>query len=100
MSLSSSQTILRPVISEKSMDQTQHGRYTFRVAEDANKLQIKRAVEDLFKVDVVTVNVLNTKAKEKTRGRRQRGQKGWTKPWRKAIVTIAAGQKIEFFEGV
>ena len=100
MSLSSAQTILRPVISEKSMDQTQHGRYTFRVAEGANKLQIKRAIEDLFKVDVVTVNVLNTKAKEKTRGRRQRGQKGWTKPWRKAVVTLAAGQKIEFFEGV
>jgi len=100
MSISSSQAILRPVISEKSMDQTQHGRYTFRVAGDANKLQIKRAIEDLFKVDVVTVNVLNTKAKEKTRGRRQRGQKGWTKPWKKAIVTLASGQKIEFFEGV
>ena len=100
MSLSSAQTILRPVISEKSMDQTQHGRYTFRVKEDANKLQIKKAIEDLFKVDVVNVNVLNTKAKEKTRGRRQRGQKGWTKPWKKAIVTLAAGQKIEFFEGV
>ena len=100
MSISSSQAILRPVISEKSMDQTQHGRYTFRVATDANKLQIKKAIEDLFKVDVVSVNVLNTKAKEKTRGRRQRGQKGWTKPWKKAIVTLAAGQKIEFFEGV
>ena len=100
MSLSSAQTILRPVISEKSMDQTQHSRYTFRVAQDANKFQIKHAIEDLFKVDVVTVNVLNTKAKEKTRGRRQRGQKGWTKPWKKAIVTLAAGQKIEFFEGV
>jgi large subunit ribosomal protein L23 len=100
MSLSSAQVIRRPVISEKSMDQTQRGRYTFRVAEDANKFQIKRAIEELFKVDVVTVNVLNTKAKEKTRGRRQRGQKGWTKPWKKAIVTLAAGQKIEFFEGV
>jgi large subunit ribosomal protein L23 len=100
MSLSSAQTILRPVISEKSMDQTQHGRYTFRVAETANKLQIKQAIEDLFKVDVLSVNVLNTKAKEKTRGRRQRGQKGWTKPWKKAVVTLAAGQKIEFFEGV
>ena len=100
MSLTSAQAILRPVISEKSMDQTQRGRYTFRVATDANKLQIKQAIEELFKVDVVTVNVLNTKAKEKTRGRRQRGQKGWTKPWKKAVVTIAAGQKIEFFEGV
>ena len=100
MTLQSAEIILRPVISEKSMDQTQHGRYTFRVAEDANKLQIKQAIEDLFKVDVVSVNVLNTKPKEKTRGRRQRGQKGWTKAWKKAVVTLAAGQKIEFFEGV
>ena len=100
MTLSSANAVLRPVISEKSIDQTQHGRYTFRVAVAANKLQIKTAIEALFKVDVVTVNVLNTKAKEKTRGRRQRGQKGWTKPWKKAIVTLAAGQKIEFFEGV
>jgi large subunit ribosomal protein L23 len=100
MTLQASEVVLRPIVSEKSMDQTQRGRYTFRVHTDANKLQIKDAVEELFKVDVVTVNVLNTKAKEKTRGRRQRGQKGWTKPWKKAIVTIAAGQKIEFFEGV
>ena len=100
MSLSSAQTILRPVISEKSMDQTQHGRYTFRVAEDANKLQIKRAIEDLFKVDVLTVNVLNTKAKEKSRNRRRGRQQGWTSPWKKAVVTLAAGQKIEFFEGI
>jgi large subunit ribosomal protein L23 len=100
MTMQAAQAILRPVISEKSMDQTQRGRYTFRVHGDANKLQIKAAIEELFKVDVLAVNVLNTKAKEKTRGRRQRGQKGWTKPWRKAVVTLAAGQKIEFFEGV
>jgi large subunit ribosomal protein L23 len=98
--MQAAQAILRPVISEKSMDQTQRGRYTFRVHSDANKLQIKAAIEELFKVNVLAVNVVNTKAKEKTRGRRQRGQKGWTKPWRKAVVTLAAGQKIEFFEGV
>jgi large subunit ribosomal protein L23 len=100
VTMQAAQAILRPVISEKSMDQTQHGRYTFRVHSDANKLQIKAAIEELFKVNVLAVNVVNTKAKEKTRGRRQRGQKGWTKPWRKAVVTLAAGQKIEFFEGV
>jgi large subunit ribosomal protein L23 len=100
MTMAAAQAILRPVISEKSMDQTQRGRYTFRVHSDANKLQIKAAIEELFKVNVLAVNVVNTKAKEKTRGRRQRGQKGWTKPWRKAVVTLAAGQKIEFFEGV
>jgi large subunit ribosomal protein L23 len=100
VTMQAAQAILRPVISEKSMDQTQRGRYTFRVHSDANKLQIKAAIEELFKVNVLAVNVVNTKAKEKTRGRRQRGQKGWTKPWRKAVVTLAAGQKIEFFEGV
>ncbi|MDP8904900.1 MAG: 50S ribosomal protein L23 [Chloroflexota bacterium] len=100
MTLSAAEIVLRPVISEKSMDQTQRGRYTFRVHEDANKLQVKRAVEELFKVDVVDVNVLNTKAKEKSRGRGRARIRGWTSPWKKAVVTLAPGQKIEFFEGV
>ena len=100
MTLSAAQIVLRPVISEKSMDQSQRGRYTFRVHEDANKLQVKQAVEELFKVQVIDVNVLNTKAKEKSRGRGRARIRGWTSPWKKAVVTIAAGQKIEFFEGV
>ena len=100
MTLQSAEVVLRPIISEKSMDQTQRGKYSFRVHNDANKLQVKDAVEDLFKVDVVTVNVLTVKAKEKTRGRRRGRNKGWTSPWRKAVVTLAAGQKIEFFEGI
>ena len=59
MTLTSPQIILRPVISEKSMDETQRGKYTFRVHDDANKLQIKAAIEELFKVDVLNVNVLD-----------------------------------------
>jgi len=100
MTLSAAEIVLRPVISEKSMDQTQRGRYTFRVHDGANKLQVKQAVEELFKVQVIDVHVLNTKAKEKSRGRGRSRIKGWTSPWKKAVVTIAAGQKIEFFEGV
>ena len=100
MTLQSAEIVLRPIISEKSMDQTQRGKYSFRVHNDANKFQVKEAVEDLFKVDVVTVNVLTVKAKEKTRGRRRGRNKGWTSPWRKAVVTLVAGQKIEFFEGI
>ena len=100
MTLQAAEIILRPVISEKSMDETQRGKYTFAVHEDANKFQIKDAVEELFKVDVVDVNVLTTKPKEKRRGTRRARTKGFTSPWRKAIVTIAAGQKIQFFEGV
>ena len=100
MTLHASEVVLQPVISEKSMDHTQRGKYTFRVHDDANKLQVKQAVEELFKVDVLDVNVLTTKAKEKTRGRRRGRNRGWTSPWKKAVVTLAEGQKIEFFEGV
>ena len=78
----------------------ERGKYTFAVHDDANKIQIKAAVEELFKVKVIGVNVLTTKAKEKRRGTRRGRISGWTTPWRKAVVTLAAGDKIEFFEGV
>ena len=100
MTLHAAEVVLAPIISEKSMDNTQRGKYTFRIHDDANKLQVKEAVEELFKVQVVDVNVLTTKAKEKTRGRRRGRNRGWTSPWKKAVVTLAAGDKIEFFEGV
>ena len=100
MTLLASQIVLRPVISEKSMDETQRGKYTFAVHDDANKLMIKAAVEELFKVKVTGVNVLTTKAKEKRRGTKRGRISGFTTPWRKAVVTVASGDKIEFFEGV
>ena len=100
MTLEAAEVVLRPVISEKSMDLTQRGKYVFAVHADANKFQIKDAVEELFKVSVVSVNVLTTKAKEKTRGRRRGRQKGFTSPWKKAVVTVGPNDKIEFFEGI
>ncbi len=100
MSLDAAQVVLRPVISEKSMDQTQRSKYTFAVHDDANKLQIKAAVEELFKVTVLDVNVLTTKSKEKVRNRRRGRTVGRTSPWKKAIVTVKPGDSIEFFEGV
>jgi large subunit ribosomal protein L23 len=102
-SLTAPEIILRPVISEKSIDESSRGKYTFAVHEKANKIQIKAAVEELYQkegVTVVSVNVLTTKAKEKRRGTRRGRIVGYTTPWRKAIVTLAPGQKIEFFEGV
>jgi large subunit ribosomal protein L23 len=100
MSLTAQDIIIRPVISEKSMDQAQSGRYTFQVHGDANKHQIAAAVAELFKVEVLDVNVLTTKSKV-LRGRFVRNRVGGhSTPWRKAIVTIAPGQKIEFFEAV
>jgi len=100
MTLEATQIILRPVISEKSMDQSTVNKYTFAVADEANKMQIKAAVEELFKVTVTSVNVLTTKRKEKSRNRRRGRQVGYTSPWKKAVVTIKAGDSIEFFEGV
>ena len=109
--LTAADIVIRPVISEKSIDVSTLGdrdaragnKYTFAVHRDANKIQIKAAIEELYakeKVTVVGVNVLTTKAKEKRRGTRRGRITGYTTPWRKAIVTLAAGQKIEFFEGV
>jgi large subunit ribosomal protein L23 len=100
VTLEATEIILRPVISEKSMDETQRGKYTFAVHDDANKFQIKHAVEELFKVRVTDVNVSTTKPKEKRRNTKRGRVTGYTTPWRKAIVTVAAGDKIEFFEGV
>jgi large subunit ribosomal protein L23 len=100
MTLMASEIVIKPVISEKSLDETQRGKYTFRVHVDANKLQVKDAIEQLFNVEVVQVNVSTSKAKEKSRNRRRGRIRGWTSEWKKAVVTLAAGQKIEFFEGV
>ena len=89
--------LLRPVISEKSVAETERNNYTFAVARDANKFQIKAAVEAEFKVNVLGVRVMSVKPKQKRRGRRTMG----TVPgWKKAVVTIAAGDKIELFEAV
>ena len=91
------EVLLRPVISEKSVLETERNNYTFAVDREANKFQIREAVEAQFKVNVVGVRVLTVKPKKKRRGRRQLG----TVPgWRKAVVTIEAGQKIELFESV
>jgi len=101
--LTAPEIILRPVISEKSIDESGRGKYTFAVHDRANKIQIKAAIEELYQkeqVTVVAVNVLTTKAKEKRRGSKRGQIVGHTTAWRKAIVTLAPGQKIEFFEGV
>ena len=99
-SRSAHETVIRPVISEKSILQSQLGKYTFAVHADASKIEIAAAVAALFTVKVKEVNVLTTKAKE-TRGSLARSRfPGMTTPWRKAVITLAPGEKIQFFEGV
>jgi len=90
--------LLRPVITEKSMTETNTGRYTFAVMKDASKLEIAQAVAEAFKVDVLAVNTSTVKGKTRRVGKRV----GKKSDWKKAIVTLAAGQRIEryFVEGV
>jgi large subunit ribosomal protein L23 len=90
--------LLRPVITERSMSETNNGRYTFVVADDATKQEIASAVAESFKVDVVAVNTIKVHGKKRRLGRKI----GQRPDWKKAIVTIAKGQKIEkyFVEGV
>ena len=89
--------ILKPVITEKSMDDLQTGKYTFKVAKDANKSEIKKAVEQLFGVEVAKVNTMNCLGRTKRVGR----YVGKTSDWKKAIVTLTEDSKaIEFFEGM
>jgi large subunit ribosomal protein L23 len=89
--------ILKPVITEKSMDDLQTGKYTFKVAKDANKSEIKKAVEELFDVKVAKVNTMNCLGRTKRVGR----YVGKTSDWKKAIITLTEDSKaIEFFEGM
>ena len=89
--------ILKPVITEKSMDDLQTGKYTFKVAKDANKSEIKKAVEQLFGVEVAKVNTMNCLGRTKRVGR----YVGKTSDWKKAIITLTEDSNaIEFFEGM
>ena len=89
--------ILKPIITEKSMDGIASKRYTFKVATDATKPEIAKAVEELFGVEVAKVNTINMKKKPKRLGYHF----GYTSEWKKAIVPLTASSKeIEFFNGL
>ena len=89
--------ILKPLITEKSMDMIADKKYSFKVAIDATKPEIAHAVEELFGVKVAAVNTLTMKRKPKRLGYHE----GYTAEWKKAIVTLTADSKtIEFFEGL
>lgn len=89
--------IIKPVISETSMDDAQEKKYTFKVATDANKTEVKLAIEEIFGVDVEKVNIMNVKGKVKRVGRNI----GRTAASKKAIVTLKPNSKeIEFFQSL
>jgi large subunit ribosomal protein L23 len=90
------EVIRRPVITEKSTMLGDNSQYVFEVARDANKIQVKRAVEEIFKVRVRAVNVIHMRGKVRRMGKTQ----GTTSSWKKAVVSLEEGQRIEFFQGV
>ncbi len=90
------EVLRRPLITEKSTFLQAQNKYVFEIAEEAGKTQVKQAVEKAFKVKVTGVNVVKVPGKIRRVGR----QHVPTRPWKKAIVTLKSGDKIEFFEGV
>ena len=87
--------VIRPVISEKSYALIAEGKYTFRVADRAHKTQIAQAVQQIFGVEVASVRTAKVRSKPKRRGLHS----GRTRAWKKAIVQLAPGERIELFEG-
>ena len=94
--MESYEVLRRPIVTEKSTMQAEQRIYTFEVDGRANKLQVKEAVEKAFGVKVVSVNIINVPGKPRRWGRHV----SHTPSWKKAIVKLAEGQRIEFFEGV
>lgn len=89
--------IVKPIITEKSMSAVADKKYVFKVARDAGKIEIKKAIEEIFKVKVKSVNTINVKGKEKRMG----VHVGKTAAYKKAIITLTAESKpIEIFEGM
>ena len=90
--------IIRPIITERAMSAVADKKYVFEVAKDAGKIEIKKAVEEIFGVKVASVNTLNVPGKAKRLGA---GRPGMTRSWKKAYVQLTADSKtIEFFEGM
>jgi len=90
------EVLRRPLITEKGTGLQAQNKYTFEVASDANKHQVKQAVEKAFTVKVTAVNMIRVPSKTRRMGRRL----VQTPPWKKAIVTLKPGDKIAIFEGV
>ncbi len=90
--------IIRPIITEKSMLGASEKKYTFEVAKSANKIEIAKACEELFKVEVAKVNTVSVRGRFRRQGR---NNGGYTRSWKKAVVTLKSDSKsIEFFEGM
>ena len=89
--------LIKPVITENSMlKMEENNTYTFKVAKNSNKVQIRKAIEEIFDVKVDNVNTMNMRGKKRRLGRNE----GRTASWKKALVKLAEGDSIEIFEGL
>ena len=100
--LSIDQVIIRPLITEKNTDLMEQNQYTFEVAVEANKIQVREAIEKLFNVRVKAVNTMNVKGSRRSRAIRRGGGRisGQERSWKKAVITLFPGQRIDVFEQV
>jgi large subunit ribosomal protein L23 len=90
------QIIIKPLITEKNTNLMQQNKYSFEVAKQASKPEIGAAIEEIFNVKVTSVATMNVRGKMRRRGMRY----GYTSSWKKAIVTLAAGDTIDVFDGM
>ena len=95
MNLQPEDVLIAPIVSERSWAVQDEGKYTFRVHLKANKIQIRHAVEELFNVEVERIWTLNYRGKPR---QRKVGQRGHTRSWKKAIVQLQVGQRIEIYQ--
>src|SRR3954451_12616453 len=94
--LSGHQILVRPIVTEKNTMLNEVGKYCFEVLQTSNKIEIKRAVEEVFSVHVTQVNIIKVPGKM----RRMVKTSGMTLTWKKAVVTLVPGQQIDLFQGV
>lgn len=94
------QIIKRPLLTEKAMSNTEKGQYIFEVSPDANKIQIKKAIEDMFEVEIVSIRTARIKGKVKRKFTKRGLMEGRTNLRKKAYITLKAGQAIELVSGV
>jgi len=94
--LSGHQILVRPIVTEKNTALNEVGKYCFEVLQTANKIEIKRAVEEVFSVQVSQVNIIKVPGKMRRMGKTS----GMTRTWKKAVVTLVPGQQIDLFQGV
>ena len=100
--MDANRVIIEPVLTEKTnlMREGEEKKYVFKVDPRANKIQIMHAVKTVFSVQPAKCNIINVKGKTKTQRTKSGSRKGSTTPWKKAIVTLKKGEKIDAFEGV